>query len=297
MKTYYLLILTLNVLLIAACNKPVASFLVADGANYHAPSTISFINKSEKADSYSWSFGDGTTSELADPTHRFMKSGIYNVELIAKKDKKMSKEEMKLNILPPEKCLVLIETPYGNMEAELFDQTPLHRDNFLKLAEEGFYNDLLFHRVIDGFMIQGGDPESKNAVAGKQLGTGGPGYQIDAEIKPELYHKKGALAAARMGDQVNPQKKSSGSQFYIVQGTKVPEIQLSQMESRKGIKYTDEQKKTYMETGGTPFLDMEYTVFGQVISGFEVIDKIAKARGNSSNRPDENIWMKIKVIH
>ena len=296
MRTYYFLIILINVILISACNRPVASFTVADGANYHAPSEITFINKSEKADNYFWNFGDGDTSVLSDPVHKFLMSGTYEVELNAKKDKKMSKEQMKVNILPPEKCLVLIETPYGKMEVELFDQTPLHRDNFLKLAEEGFYNDLLFHRIIDGFMIQGGDPESKGASANKQLGSGGPGYQIDAEIKEGLYHKKGALAAARTGDQVNPQKKSSGSQFYIVQGTKVPEIQLAQLETRKGIKYSDEQKKVYTEIGGTPFLDMEYTVFGQVISGMDVIDKIANIKGNSLNRPVEDIWMKIKVI-
>jgi cyclophilin family peptidyl-prolyl cis-trans isomerase len=297
MKTFYFFIVFINLILLSACNRPVASFSLAEGINYHAPSSINFINKSQKADKYFWKFGDGDTSLLADPVHKYLMSGTYNVELTAKKDNKMSKEQMKLNILPPEKCLVLIETPYGNMEAELFDQTPLHRDNFLKLAEEGFYNDLLFHRIIDGFMIQGGDPESRNAAADKQLGSGGPGYQIDAEIKQELYHKKGALAAARMGDQVNPQKKSSGSQFYIVQGTKVPEVQLSQLENRKGIKYTEEQKNTYKEIGGTPFLDMEYTVFGQIISGIEVIDKIAKVKGNSANRPEENIWMRIKVIH
>lgn len=297
MRIFYFLIILINVILISACNRPMASFTVAEGANYHAPAEINFINNSQKADSYLWKFGDGDTSVLSDPSHKYLMSGTYNVELNAKKDNKMSKEQKKVNILPPEKCLVLIETPYGNMEVELFEQTPLHRDNFLKLAEEGFYNDLLFHRIIDGFMIQGGDPESKNAPANKQLGSGGPGYQVDAEIKQGLYHRKGALAAARTGDQVNPEKKSSGSQFYIVQGTKVPEIQLEQLETRKGIKYTDEQKKIYTEIGGTPFLDMEYTVFGQVISGLEVIDKIAKIKGNSSNRPNEDVWMRIKVIH
>ncbi len=290
------LVLPLFAFFLNACNKPVASFILSEEKNQHAPASISFINKSEKADQYFWKFGDGDSSTVKDPIHRYLLSGTYNVELLAKKDKKMSKEQQKITVLPPEKCLVLIETPYGNMEAELYDLTPLHRDNFLKLADEGFYNDLLFHRVIDGFMIQGGDPESKNASANKQLGSGGPGYQIDAEFHNELIHKKGAIAAARTGDQINPQKKSSGSQFYIVQGAQVPEAQLRQIESRKGYKYTDEQKKIYEEIGGTPFLDMDYTVFGQVISGLDIIDKIAKARGNAANRPNENIWMRIKVI-
>jgi len=178
----------------------------------------------------------------------------------------------------------------------LYDNTPKHRDNFTKLADEGFYDGLLFHRVINGFMIQGGDPGSKNATKNKRLGSGGPGYQIDAEFNPENIHIKGALAAARMGDAVNPEKKSSGSQFYIVQGNKLTEAQLKQIENRKGIHYTEEQKKLYMETGGTPFLDMDYTVFGRVIEGLDVIDKIAKAKTGQGNRPVKDIWMKIKVI-
>lgn len=131
------------------------------------------------------------------------------------------------------KTKVLIKTEYGNMVLELYDETPLHRDNFIKLAEEGFYNDLLFHRVINEFMIQGGDPESKNADASKRLGSGGPDYNIDAEIKKGLYHHKGALAAARQGDNVNPERKSSGSQFYIVHGKVYDEEMISQIEERQ----------------------------------------------------------------
>lgn len=135
----------------------------------------------------------------------------------------------------PEK-MVLIETEYGNMKVKLYNETPQHRDNFLKLVNEGFYNDLLFHRVIKGFMIQGGDPQSKNAVAGKPLGSGGPGYTIPAEILPEKFHKKGALAAARLGDQMNPEKKSSGSQFYIVQGKTYQEAELEQFADQQRIR-------------------------------------------------------------
>lgn len=127
---------------------------------------------------------------------------------------------------------VLIETVYGNMKIRLYNETPLHRDNFIKLVETGFYDSLLFHRVIKDFMIQGGDPDSKGAKPNASLGSGGPGYKIDAEILPQLYHKKGALAAAREGDNVNPEKKSSGSQFYIVQGTVFDTLQLAQMEQK-----------------------------------------------------------------
>ncbi|HKK81292.1 MAG TPA: peptidylprolyl isomerase [Prolixibacteraceae bacterium] len=139
----------------------------------------------------------------------------------------------KTNAGDSERSQILIKTAYGDMLVELYDETPQHRDNFLKLAKEGFYNDLLFHRVINGFMIQGGDPDSKNAPAGKRLGGGGPGYTIPAEIVDGLYHKKGALSAARQGDNVNPEKKSSGSQFYIVQGKIWNEEMLGKFEERQ----------------------------------------------------------------
>jgi peptidyl-prolyl cis-trans isomerase B (cyclophilin B) len=201
-----------------------------------------------------------------------------------------------IQIETPAKCLIEITTDYGVMTAELYDATPQHRDNFLKLAEEGFYNGTLFHRVIDGFMIQGGDPTSKGAAPGTPLGSGGPGYQVPAEFVDSLLHYKGAIAAARTGDNVNPEKKSSGSQFYIVQGTPLDANALAQWERRKGITYTEEQKKKYMEMGGTPSLDHEYTVFGHLISGFDVLDKIAKADKDARDRPKTDIKMTIKVI-
>ncbi len=194
------------------------------------------------------------------------------------------------------KCMVEITTPFGVMVAELYDATPKHRDNFVKLVEEGFYDGLLFHRVIDGFMIQGGDPNSKTAANGVPLGTGGPGYTVPAEFVDSLIHIKGAIAAARLGDGANPEKASSGSQFYIVQGAPVPESTLTMLERRKGMLYTDEQRQAYMEIGGTPFLDRDYTVFGRVISGLEVIDKIAQVQKDARDRPVENVTMTIKVI-
>ncbi len=191
---------------------------------------------------------------------------------------------------------VLISTSYGDMKVKLYDETPLHQENFIKLAKEGFYNGTIFHRVIKNFMIQGGDPDSKNAQAGAPLGSGGPGYTIPAEIKPGLIHKKGAIAAARLGDQINPQKNSSGSQFYIVQGKKYTDSELDMLEMRMGVKFTPEQRQTYKNIGGTPFLDNNYTVFGEVVEGLDVIDKIANAATDRRDRPVKDIKITVKVL-
>jgi len=168
--------------------------------------------------------------------------------------------------LPKEDYLVTITTPYGNMIILLNDQTPEHKKNFIKLAQEHFFDSTTFHRVILDFMIQGGDPNSKDADPNND-GTGGPGYTLPAEFVPSLKHDKGALAAARMGDESNPQRASSGSQFYIVQNK-----------------------------AGTPFLDGKYTVFGQVISGLDVIDKIAQVAVDGRSRPLTNVTMKVTAV-
>jgi peptidyl-prolyl cis-trans isomerase B (cyclophilin B) len=191
------------------------------------------------------------------------------------------------------KTYVIIETPFGNMKAELFEETPIHRDNFIKLVNEGFYDDLLFHRVIPNFMIQGGDPDSREAQPGQMLGMGGPGYTIEAEIgKP---HLKGALAAARTGGAANPEKRSSGSQFYIVEGGPVEEAMLNQVEQVRSFQYTPEQRKAYLDKGGYPPLDGDYTVFGQVVEGLEIINKISTAPRAPSDRPLEDIRMKVRI--
>jgi peptidyl-prolyl cis-trans isomerase B (cyclophilin B) len=192
-------------------------------------------------------------------------------------------------------AMVLIETNVGNIKVKLYDSTPKHKENFLKLTKEGFYAGTLFHRVIPGFMIQGGDPDSKNAQQGQPLGMGGPDYTLDAEISAK--HFRGALSAARQGDQVNPEKRSSGSQFYIVQNGPVPAAQLDQIIQQKGLQYTPEERDYYLKVGGTPFLDGDYTVFGQVVEGMEVVDKIANAQRDGRDRPIENIVMKkVSVI-
>lgn len=191
---------------------------------------------------------------------------------------------------------VKIETTYGNMVVKLYNETPKHRDNFLKLVNDGTYNGLLFHRVIKDFMIQGGDPNSRNAQKGQMLGDGELGYTLPAEFVPSLYHKKGALAAARQSDMVNPKKESSSCQFYIVQGNKWDANRLAMVEQRMGKTFTAEQAEVYATLGGTPFLDGDYTVFGEVVEGMEVIDKIAAVQTDVNDRPQEDVKMKMTVL-
>lgn len=245
-------------------------------------------------------------------------------------------------------ALVDIETTAGNMQIRLFGDTPAHRDNFLKLVREGYYNGTLFHRVISNFMIQAGDPDSKNAPKGKMLGSGDPGYTLDAEIVyPGHFHRRGALAAARQGDNVNPGRRSSGSQFYIVTGQVFNDSTLTQMEGRlqmaqkqdifnrlqnqfrdsimslrrnrdqEGLnrlrddliarteaeaaaspaKFTDEQRSAYTTVGGAPHLDNQYTVFGEIVSGMDVVEKIEKAETDRNDRPVDDIRIiKMSVV-
>ncbi len=190
-----------------------------------------------------------------------------------------------------EHTYALIETEYGTMKVMLYNTTPQHRDNFIKLAEEGYYDGLLFHRVIERFMIQGGDPDSRDAKPSQMLGMGGPGYQLDAEIGAP--HIRGALAAARDN---NPAKRSSGSQFYIVQGRSVDDAMLDQMEQKKGIRYNEAQRQLYKAEGGAPFLDNDYTVFGELVEGFDVLDQIAGAPTNQHNRPQRDIRMQVRIL-
>jgi cyclophilin family peptidyl-prolyl cis-trans isomerase len=185
----------------------------------------------------------------------------------------------------------LISTPYGDITVKLFNTTPKHRDNFIKLAKSGFYDGTLFHRVIQHFVIQGGDPDSKNAAPNVPLGTGGTGYMVDAEIGAP--HFRGALAAARTD---NPEKKSSGCQFYIVTGVRQTETDLQSYEQVKHIHYNDVQRQRYINEGGTPRLDMEYTVFGEVTSGMEVVDKISNVDTGEYDRPLSDIKMTVKMI-
>ncbi|MEN8156429.1 MAG: peptidylprolyl isomerase [Bacteroidota bacterium] len=192
--------------------------------------------------------------------------------------------------------LIKIETIHGEMLIRLYDETPAHRDNMLKLIREGYYNDQLFHRVIKDFMVQGGDPHSAGAERGQRLGQGGPGYTIPAEFNHNLYHKKGALAAARQGDRINPEKASSGSQFYIVQGKVFTADILKKMEQNRFAPFTPGEIETYTTIGGTPHLDGSYTVFGEVVEGLEVVDLIATSPTDSNNRPLEDVVYRISLV-
>jgi len=191
---------------------------------------------------------------------------------------------------------VMITTDYGTMVLKLYNKTPLHRDNFIKLVKQHFFDSLLFHRVIKGFMIQGGDPESKHAKQGQLLGEGSLKYTLPAEFDTSLFHKKGALAAARESDADNPQKRSSATQFYIVEGKTYTNEEMDRMEEKLHIKIPKNHREVYRTIGGDPFLDMNYTVFGEVINGFDVIDKIGSALVDENNRPLKNIRMKITLI-
>ncbi len=239
---------------------------------------------------------------------------------------------------------VKIQTMLGDIVVRLYDETPVHRDNFIKLVKEGYYDGTLFHRVIKGFMIQGGDPDSKGAPAGKMLGVGGPDYTLEAEIKDNLFHKRGALAAARQGDEVNPERRSSGSQFYIVWGDVYNEGQLRQFSkqlrmqkvqdafnalarekhdeimqlrrdrNRAGLQelqeklvaeaekkvgpsgLTDEQIALYSTIGGTPHLDGQYTVFGEVEEGLDVVEMIQGTATGRADRPVDDIEMRLQLV-
>lgn len=247
---------------------------------------------------------------------------------------------------------VVISTSLGEIQLKLYKDTPLHSYNFIKLAKQGFFDSTLFHRVIEGFMIQGGDPDSKDALPGVELGNGGPGYDIPAEILPNHMHTRGALAAAREDDKVNPKRLSSGSQFYIVQGKKYSDPELDMVEKKQNslakqqifvtimdrpenlalrndffsadakadsvhfkflldtlnkmidkeyalqtpLTISTEKRAIYKTTGGAPHLDGKYTIFGEVIKGMDVVDKIAAAKRDKNDRPLEDISMKITIL-
>lgn len=193
---------------------------------------------------------------------------------------------------------VLIETSMGNITVMLYDETPLHRDNFIKLVESNFYDSILFHRVINNFMIQAGDPTSKNAAPDVLLGDADTDYTIPAEFDyPKYYHKKGALAAARTSDDENPERRSSGSQFYIVQGRTFTDEKLDKYEAHLGIKMPAVIREYYKTIGGTPHLDTQYTVFGEVLEGMDVVNAIAAVETNKDDRPLVDVRiLKMKII-
>ncbi|RYY62091.1 MAG: peptidylprolyl isomerase [Chitinophagaceae bacterium] len=196
---------------------------------------------------------------------------------------------------------ILVQTSMGDMVFRLYDSTPLHRDNFLLMVKKHYYDSLLFHRVINNFMIQAGDPDSKNAASGKPLGEGSPGYNVPAEFRTSIFHKKGTLAAAREGDDVNPKRESSGSQFYIVKGKVFTPAGLDSVETmRLHRKLSPAQREAYTTVGGTPHLDGNYTAFGEMVKGFDVLDLIAAtptSKGADRDRPLQDVViLKTKLV-
>lgn len=189
---------------------------------------------------------------------------------------------------------VVLYTNKGNIRLKLYDDTPLHRENFLKLVRSRYYDGILFHRVIEKFMIQAGDPNSKHANDTAKLGNGGPGYTVPSEIKSIHFHKKGVLAAARTGDQVNPERASSGSQFYIVQGRVFTDSGLDSVETYRlnGRKIPAHHREVYKAIGGAPHLDQSYTIFGEVLAGLDIVDSIAAAKTSRADRPLKNLIIK-----
>jgi len=219
---------------------------------------------------------------------------VISICLFSQQNVKLKKKDRRRN--------VELITTEGTIVLRLYDSTPLHRDNFLKLVKSHFYDSILFHRVIKNFMIQAGDPNSKQAPSGQPLGNGGPGYTIPAEFRPTLFHKKGVLAAARQGDNVNPEKKSGASQFYIVQGKTFNDKQLDSIEAVRlqGHKLPADHREIYKTIGGTPQLDQNYTVFGEVARGLDVVDKIAfsaTSTGQDRDRPLKDVRiLKAKLV-
>lgn len=225
---------------------------------------------------------------------------MAQLSLAQKKDKNKNAQQQAVaeqQVKQNNNIMINLETTMGTIKIELYGDTPVHSNNFKKLVEEGFYDGILFHRVIDGFMIQTGDPESKTAAPGQHLGAGGPGYTLPAEILPQHFHKRGAIAAARTGDQGNPMRRSSGSQFYIVHGKTTSADQLKAY-ARYGFEFSDEQLEAYATIGGAPTLDAQYTVFGEVVEGMDVVDKIATADRDAADRPKTDIKIiKASVIN
>lgn len=286
---FFLIITLLGI----SCGKPISQFTIQTPNGLVAPATINFENQSQQADTYEWDFGDGTKTKEITPKHSYKSSGEYTIKLKAIKKGNAKISEQKIRIEPPTDCLVEIETAYGKILCLLSNETPLHRDNFLKIAEEGTLNGTLFHRVINGFMIQGGDPTSKDAKPNDFLGGGDLGYTIPAEFVDSLVHLKGALCAARTE---NPEKRSSASQFYIVHGRPSDDKILDKQEGSFNFRYTKEQREAYKKIGGTPLLDRNYTVFGKVIQGLDVVDKIAATQTGAADRPVKDVKMKVRVI-
>ena len=287
-SAFFKLILAFYVLLTMSCSRPVADFTYNLAQNT-IPARVNFENKSQKSDEFEWALNKKIISNDKTAQIYFTQSGRQQITLTAIKGKKKTSITKEIILFAPQECLVLLSTSEGDILLKLYSNTLIHQENFIKLLEEGFYKGILFHRVIEGFMIQAGDPQSKNAAPSQRLGAGDLSYTLPKEINKENFHVKGALAAARMGDQANPERRSSASQFYIVHGEPVSENQLLQTEYKYSFTYPKAVREKYLAIGGAPQLDMNYTVFGEVVEGLDIVDKIAVSKTDQSNRPTANI--------
>jgi len=260
-----------------------AAFDHGQGA-YKVPATLTFTNQSTKATSFSWSINGEEVSTDDNLVYEVLESGRYDITLVASDGGKTTSKSKTIYVAPPDNCTVLLETDSGNIILELLEETSAHLTNFTELVDSGFYDGLIFHRVIDDFMIQGGGNEYR--TKGKKFADP---PTVREEINTDFPHYRGALAAARMPDNINPDKASSGSQFYIVDGRKLDAKAMEKFQASKLFSYTEEQIQRYTAVGGAPQLDGEYTVFGYMLSGYEVLDRIAESITDSYDKPVQDI--------
>jgi cyclophilin family peptidyl-prolyl cis-trans isomerase len=279
----------LTTILLSSCAKPVVDF-VTKGEGVQVPAKVRFENTTLSAERFEWDFGDGHSSNEVSPSHRYITSGKYTVSLTAYKKGKKQTTKKQVSLSSPENCLVELSTSLGDITLLLYDATPRHREHFLDMAQKGIIDSTLFHRVINGFMIQGGDLATKPKLDAetRKRDLLFSQAKLYPELVDTLIHEKGALAAARMPDNINPQKLSSPTQFYIVHGTTLNESMINK-NAGTNTALSKELIQRYLKNGGSPQLDGEYTIFGKVIYGIEVVDKIANTPTNQDDKPIKDI--------
>jgi len=284
---------TILCLSLLQCAYPVAHFEV-DSTNLSAPAVVRTKNTSRNATSYEWRLNDVLITDASNFTHTFLESGIFKLQLIASKGTKQNDFSEIIEVKAPERCQVYMNTSKGSMIFELSEATPGHLSNFVSLIENGYYIDLAFHRVLDGFVIQIGDQKTRLdpsiIISHEEV--------IPQEISAGLIHLRGALAAARMPDEINPEKASSGSQFYIVDGHNLTLDDIKNYEATKQLNYTEDQINSYLKQGGSPQLDQEYTVFGYMKSGFDVLELISQVSTDQKDKPLEDVRiLEMRIIN
>lgn len=261
------------------CAKPVAIFDI-DRHQDVIPAQLTFSNKSKASESYTWKVNGEVVGSSESLEHSFYDSGKHQVVLLAQSGNKVDSVSKELILRPSGNCMVLMRTSEGDLVMELSELTPIHLNNFVNLVESGYYKGLQFHRVINNFMIQGGD--NKTRKSGRKFEEPA---DIDNEILTSLHHVRGALAAARNPTEMNPDRKSSGSQFYIVDGAEMDEKKLKRIRAEKLFEYSEDQIQSYYDLGGAPQLDGEYTVFGKLVRGFDTLEKIASTKTDKFDKP------------